>query len=86
MTWNDSDLCLRIRAQGLRAIWCPHVRLLHLEQASRGSDETPERQARFAYERGVMQARWQGALDSDPFLSPNLEPSEAHAEPRLRSS
>ena len=83
VTWNDSDLCLRIRAYGLRAIWSPYIQMLHLEQATRGSDETPERQIRFARERTRMRLRWGGALDADPFLNPNLLPSEANPQPHL---
>lgn len=84
VTWNDSDLCLRVRSRGLRTIWTPHARLLHLEQATRGTDETPERQQRFARERAWMRARWNGAIDADPFLNPNILPSEAEPRPHLR--
>jgi GT2 family glycosyltransferase len=85
ITWNDVDLCLRIRGMGLRAIWTPHARLLHLEQASRGTDETVEHQRRYRRELAWMRARWDGALDHDPFLSPHLRPSEDWREtaPRL---
>ena len=76
VTWNDIDLCLRVRAQGLRVIWTPHARLLHLEQASRGADDTPENDARFRREQAFMRARWGDALVRDPFLNPNLLPSE----------
>ena len=84
ITWNDVDLCLRIRALGLHVLWTPHARLLHLEQATRGSDETPERQARYQRERVWMRARWNGALDADAFLSPSLRPSEDPNETRPR--
>ena len=84
VTWNDSDLCLRVRALGLRVLWTPHARLLHLEQATRGTDDTPEHQARFARERAWMRARWNGAIDADPFHNPNLIPDEAQPQPRLR--
>ena len=75
VTWNDIDLCLRIRAQGLRILWTPHARLLHHEQASRGSDATPENDARFHRERAWMLTRWGDTLTHDPFLNPNLLPS-----------
>lgn len=78
VTWNDADLCLRIGALGLRAIWTPHARLLHLEQATRGTDDTPENQVRFLRERTWMRARWGDKVDYDPFLSPNLLPSETN--------
>lgn len=83
VTWNDVDLCLRVRARGLRVVWTPHARLLHLEQASRGTDDTPENQARFRHERAVMRARWGETLTADPFLNPNLLPNESGTELRL---
>ncbi len=76
VTWNDVDLCLRVREHGLRVIWTPHACLLHMEQASRGSDDTPENDARFRREQAWMRRRWQGALTADPFLNPNLLYSE----------
>lgn len=83
VTWNDVDLCLRIRARGLRVVWTPHARLLHLEQASRGTDDTPEHQARFRQERAIMRARWGKVLTADPFLNPSLLPNESGTELRL---
>jgi len=83
VTWNDVDLCLRVRARGLRVVWTPYARLLHLEQASRGTDDTPEHQARFRQERAVMRARWGEALTADPFLNSNLLPNESGTELRL---
>ena len=76
ITWNDIDLCLKVRALGLQAIWTPHARMLHLEQASRGSDDTPANQIRFLREQAWMRERWGAALDHDPFRNPNLLPSE----------
>lgn len=84
VTWNDSDLCLRIRAHGLRVIWCPYVVMLHLEQATRGSDETPDGRLRFGRELAWMRTRWHEALDTDPFLHPDLLRSEANPQPLLR--
>ena len=76
VTWNDVDLCLRVRARGLRVLWTPYARLLHLEQASRGSDDTPENAARFRREQAWMRSRWGDALTHDPFLNPQLLPSD----------
>ncbi len=76
VTWNDVDLCLRVRASGLRVIWTPHARLLHLEQASRGSDTTPENDTRFLREQAFMRERWGDAMRVDPFLSELLLPSQ----------
>ena len=84
VTWNDSDLCLRVRAIGLRVIWTPYARLLHVEQASRGTDDTRENQERFARERAWMRARWNGAIDADSFHPPDIIPDEGRPAPYLR--
>ena len=84
VTWNDSDLCLRVRALGLRVLWTPYAQLLHLEQATRGTDDTADNQERFARERDWMRARWNGAIDADPFHNPNLIPDEGRPQPHLR--
>ena len=78
VTWNDIDLCLRVRAAGLRVIWTPHAVLLHREGVTRGLDAAdPVRQARFREEQALVRARWGQALDCDPFLNPNLVATEA---------
>lgn len=76
ITWNDVDLCLRIRERGLRAIWTPHACLMHLEQATRGRDDDPVNQARYKREQAWMRQRWGQAFVTDPFLNRNLLPSE----------
>lgn len=69
---NDIDLCLRLRAAGLRNLWTPFATLIHKESASRGRDLSSEKAARLAREVAVMRARWGAALDEDPFWNPNL--------------
>ncbi len=85
ITWNDVDLCLRVRALGLQVVWTPHARLTHHEQATRGNDNSPERQAMFRQAQDMMRVRWGDAMDRDPFWSPNLRPGEGpdEIEPRL---
>ena len=78
ITWNDVDLCLRVRERGLRAIWTPHACLAHLEQATRGRDDDPVNQARYKREQTWMRERWGTAFVTDPFLNRNLLPSERH--------
>ena len=72
VAFNDVDFCLRLRAAGYRNIWTPHARLVHHESASRGYEDTPEKQGRFVREVGMMLQRWSEAFDSDPAYSPNL--------------
>ena len=69
---NDIDFCLRVREAGYRNIWTPYAELYHHESASRGFDDTPEKQERSAKEIGYMHRRWGNLLFNDPAYSPNL--------------
>ena len=73
VSFNDVDLCLRIRALGLRVIWTPFAELYHLESASRGYDRTPEQIARANKEAEYMRHRWGPVLDNDPFYNPAFD-------------
>ncbi|WP_428542720.1 glycosyltransferase [Rhodopila sp.] len=73
VSFNDVDLCLRIRALGLRVIWTPFAELYHLESASRGYDRTSEQIARANKEAEYMRHRWGPALDNDPFYNPAFD-------------
>ncbi len=72
VAFNDVDFCLRVMTAGYRNVWTPHAELYHHESKSRGSDETPEKAARFRGEREVMLQRWGPLLSRDPFYSPHL--------------
>jgi len=72
VAYNDVDLCLRVREAGWRIIWCAEFVAAHHESLSRGSDDTPEHEARFFRETQLMQKRWGGKpfFQRDPFYSP----------------
>lgn len=72
VAFNDVDLCLKVAKAGYRNLWTPFAELYHHESVSRGSDETPEKRARFLGECAVMYARWEKELASDPYYNPNL--------------
>lgn len=72
IAFNDIDFCLRVREAGYRNIWTPYAELYHHESATRGFENTPERQARFFEEVVYMQKRWGDQLLNDPAYSPNL--------------
>jgi O-antigen biosynthesis protein len=72
VNFNDVDYCLKLRAGGKRIVFTPHARLRHLESASRGRDEQPDRAARFARELQQLRARWGEGLMTDPYYNPNL--------------
>jgi GT2 family glycosyltransferase len=74
VSYNDVDLCLRIRALGLRVIWTPFAELYHLESASRGQNRTPKQIATAGLkEADYMRQRWGSMLDNDPFYNPNFD-------------
>lgn len=77
VAYNDVDFCLKLRRAGLVNLVTPHAELLHHESATRGSDETPERRARWQAEHAAMRAAWGGMLDADPFLSPMFARADA---------
>lgn len=69
---NDVDLCLKLRARGLRNVFTPYAVLYHHESATRGYEDNPEKIARFQQEMAVMRERWGSALTDDPCYNPNL--------------
>lgn len=72
VAFNDVDFCLRVRRLGYRNLWTPHAELYHHESATRGYEDSPEKQARFAGEVERMQMVWGDELITDPAYSPNL--------------
>jgi GT2 family glycosyltransferase len=78
VAFNDVDLCLRIRASGLRIVWTPFAELHHLESASRGFDLDANKIERFRREYRVMRGRWGAELDADPFYNVNFSRFDAN--------
>jgi GT2 family glycosyltransferase len=72
VAFNDVDFCLRVRAAGYRNLWTPFAALYHHESASRGTEDTPAKVARFESEIRFMRERWGDSLDADPAYNPNL--------------
>lgn len=72
VTFNDVDLCLKLRRLGLSVLWTPEARLIHAESATRGKDEAPEKAARAQREMANLRNRWSNALLHDPAYNPNL--------------
>ena len=71
ISYSDIDYALKLRASGLKILWTPEITLYHHESKSRGLDHLdPEKGARDAAERKVMQARWGAAMVTDPSVNP----------------
>jgi GT2 family glycosyltransferase len=78
VSYNDVDLCLKIRKRGLRILWTPYSTLLHegsASQSSTGGAAAPassEAVERFIEEQHAMYQRWMPQLTADPAFNPNL--------------
>lgn len=72
VAYNDVDLCLKVQAEGYRNVWTPYADLFHHESASRGYEDTPEKQARLRKEGEFMIGKWKIQDTPDPYYSPNL--------------
>jgi GT2 family glycosyltransferase len=70
--FNDVDLCLKLGEAGFRIVWTPHAELIHHESATRGQDNSPEKQRRAEKELRYMRKRWGDKLYVDPAYNPNL--------------
>ncbi|MBF0573888.1 MAG: glycosyltransferase family 2 protein [Desulfamplus sp.] len=65
VSYNDLDLCLKMREKGYQIIYTPFAELYHYESYSRGYSFDPA-----ATEN--IKAKWGKTLELDPFYNPNL--------------
>jgi GT2 family glycosyltransferase/glycosyltransferase involved in cell wall biosynthesis len=76
VSYNDIDLCLRVRAAGLRVVFTPNALLLHEGSASQKGqvEQKPDeaKQKRFAAEREAMYDKWLPLLARDPAYNRHL--------------
>jgi GT2 family glycosyltransferase len=70
--FNDVDFCLKLVEAGFRNVWTPYAELIHHESATRGQDNSPEKQRRAEKELRYMRKRWGDKLYNDPAYNPNL--------------
>ncbi|WP_423814761.1 glycosyltransferase family 2 protein, partial [Pseudomonas viridiflava] len=50
IAFNDVDLCLKVQEAGYVNVWTPFAELYHHESATRGFEDTPQKQERFSTE------------------------------------
>lgn len=73
VTFNDVDLCLRVREMGKWVVYTPYAQFYHYESKSRGNEDTTEKVERFHGEIRRFLDKWSSFLEKgDPFYSPNL--------------
>src|SRR3954451_8017409 len=72
ITFNDVDLCLKLRAAGLSVLYAPQISLLHYESKTRGQDDADSaRQERAEAEAQRLMERWGEAMLLDPGWNPH---------------
>jgi len=76
VSYNDVDLCLKVREAGHRIVWTPWAMLLHEGSASQKGEveQRPSAQklARFAAEKTAFYERWLPQLAFDPAYNRHL--------------
>ncbi len=73
VAFNDVDFCMKIRAAGYKIVFTPFAEMIHYESKSRGYEDTPKKQKRFAGEIKRFQEKWGKELEAgDPYYNPNL--------------
>lgn len=71
VTFNDVDFCLKVQKAGYLNVWTPFAELYHHESATRGQEDTPQKQERFEQEVQYMKSKWSHIL-VDYAYNPNL--------------
>ena len=73
ISYNDIDLCLKVRAKNLRVIYTPHATLLHHGSASQNATApSPTKTAIFQREATRFCQRWMPQLAADPAWNRHL--------------
>lgn len=69
VSYNDVDLCLKVRQSGHLVVWTPHALMMHVGSVSQKSVDAAAQEAkrqRFAAEQDAMYAKWLPVLAHDP--------------------
>ncbi len=70
---NDVDYCLKVRDYGYLVVYDAFSLWHHYESKSRGYEDTPEKQKRFAGEIKLFQEKWGDVLEKgDPYYNKNF--------------
>jgi GT2 family glycosyltransferase len=78
VSFNDVDLCLRVRDRGYSIVYTPHARVVHHKSASRGYGRSNPAESR------LLREKWAAVLAHDPYNNPNLVRREGSYGPLER--
>jgi len=79
VTYNDVDLCLRLREKGLYNVYIPNVKLIHHESISVGLPDEKKKRDTSEMQAAIklFKNRWRKYIDYDPNLNPNIDKNNA---------
>ena len=78
ISFNDVDLCIKIRKAGYLIVWTPYAEAYHLESRSRGYNTNSEKKRKLAQETALFKARWEKELAmGDPYYNCNFSLDKA---------
>ncbi len=83
VSYNDIDLCLKVREKGYRVVWTPYATLVHHGSVSQKSDPDPGKIRRFQSERTQMLKKWMPQIAQDPAYNRHL--SLAYRDMRIET-
>ncbi len=75
VSYNDVDLCLKVREAGYLTVWTPHALVMHEGSVSQKKVDTTvqeKKRQRFMAEQDTMYAKWMPLIANDPAYNPNL--------------
>lgn len=75
VSYNDVDLCLKVREAGYRIVWTPYAVVMHegsVSQREVDQSTLEAKKQRFESEQYAMYRKWLPALIADPAYNPNL--------------
>jgi len=72
-SYNDVDLCLKIKKAGYLIVWTPYAEAYHLESRSRGYNITYEKKRQLIHEMALFKAKWKDVItQGDPYYNCNF--------------
>ncbi|MGR4050126.1 glycosyltransferase [Kosakonia cowanii] len=80
VSYNDVDLCLKVREAGYLTVWTPHAVVMHEGSVSQTHvDKTVQekKRQRFMAEQDAMYRKWLPIIASDPAYNPHLSQNGA---------
>lgn len=74
VSFNDVDLCLKIRKENYLIVFNPVAEAYHYESRSRGYDNKGEKKRRMEHEKEILRAKWPAYYEEegDPYYNRNF--------------